>query len=308
MTQFEVSHAGYLVDGVGYLGHGLDVANEAERARLQASVGEAIAPLTVDHLADCMDARLLLARGTYNDPAQLYHHVAPTVAGGTGLAATNGAVGANLEIVRGATSFDEAYDIVQEVLGEQDIEDAGHRNCGADKLQGPAMQHRLPFTMVSGSLDSVGLLAPGERGAIRQVAGNWRRRLAADPHFLAGWEPGVHEELVTRYFPHNYSEVETAGPNHGHNPRGLLTVLDAEHGYAKNRHLSRGGEQMLALTPAYFGVIANALGKTAEERALIVAALKDHTVQVGGQLFAGREYGANEHPGLAVYHATPRAS
>ncbi|HSX32736.1 MAG TPA: hypothetical protein VLF91_00140 [Candidatus Saccharimonadales bacterium] len=288
---------GHFPHGKGHLGHSDHLHAAHEREAHRRHVARAIGPVVVEDRAHCGDARRYRRVDLLTNPRILARYASPQLFGGTGIAATNAALGADLELVRGAQTYTDAHTIVSEVLAEKGIFDAGHDICAAVRLQPRVTKDRLAYQAIGRSLQSLEMTEAGDMGRQKAVAGRLRRLPTS---FYDGWDAATHKNLVVASGGSYANVAATDHPvHHGHTPGSLAIITEEGVGLRKNQlHAeSDGAHQALAVTPWFMDKIADALDEGGGTRGQLIAAHWAHVMNLGNLLFAGP---SENHDGLPL--------
>jgi hypothetical protein len=281
------------------IGPGYQIQDEAQAQHITRAAGDATRPLTVPKAAFCIDERGIIRLGEITDPAQLREVVANQLPGGTYIAATKAAVNANAALIRGAKTFNEAYDVVAGTLNRAGYEDAGHAGCGAGNKLVNSVREQVDPQTAYGTLLAVGAASEGDQAALEAMAANKQARVANG--FYNSWDPTQHQALVARTAPQNYSYLqEEHDATHGHHASGIYLPTEPGVGFAKNAFIEdTEGSQLFAYTHHFAVELAQHLGGSEEERGLIALGFGYDLLDVSNQLIAAPDP-ATEYPGLAV--------
>lgn len=239
---------------------------------------------------DCMDERetIALADGT-TDPAALRERRTFQLAGGTVLAFTKAAVAADAAYLRDATDIRDAYEKTYDVLWGLGIPDAAHDGCGASKFVQKSVTELIDEALELETFRKMGADEQQVRMPLERLHVNKQRR--AGSGFYDSWTPEWHANFVTDRHPENYSTLRTADDAvHGHYASSLLVVSGSRY-FAKNAFIAETGQQAFALTLDKADEVADMLGTSSEERAMIKLGLRDDSFNVANHIVA---------PGLEV--------
>jgi hypothetical protein len=281
-----IAQAGSLSFGVGRVGADRHLESD-DKQRYAAELADCTlpAPTETPLWADCMDERptVRLHDGT-NDFAVLAARWAFQLPGGTVLAATKAAVAADAAYLRAATTMQEAYEVTYRLLIQLGFADAGHAGCGASKLVRQSAANRLPDVMIIDTLAALGADAEQVRSQIERLDRNVQLRLQAG--FYDGWSSEWHVGFLQSHDPQRFAYLQEADDAvRGHYASGLYIVPKGSV-FAKDQFVRQSGRQAFALTFDFADQIANVLGGSDAEKALIALAFRDDALNVANQIVA----------------------
>jgi len=262
-----------------------------ERNRLETSeaeqyfankLAEHTVPLTKTNTAFCGDDRPRVKHGDGTaDPMFLQNLVVPKLLGGIGIASTKACVAADSPIVRGATSFEEAYERVQRVLAGMGEEDAGHAGCGASMAVESSVANQIPRDSL---IQSIALFVPDAPELTDLIDLNTHtKQRQLDNGLYAGWDVDWHVHQLQNRYPANLSFVAVDDSDletKGHHGSGIYVVDEENMGFAKNAFTQDTGQEAFSVTQSKMVSLANRLGGSEEERVRLLLAFIDDTLHV----------------------------
>ena len=286
----------------GKIGVGHELTTPAEQAEFAHALAENTHPLTITNAADCIDERrtLRLASMNHDDPELLEARVISQLPGGTYLASTKAAVAAGAEVVRGAHSFEDAYNKIEAVLDGMGYEDAGHRACGASAMVEQSVSRGFDVPTMFETIQVLNPLRAEDQQLLEENEQRKQRLLVEG--FYGEWTASAHEARLQERVPHNFSLLQddpSDQETHGHHASGVYFPPEGQ-GLAKNALIAQTGREAFAYSAAFAARLARDLAGTAEERQRLYLAFLDDALQVSGQLVAGADP-AHAYPGLAVF-------
>jgi hypothetical protein len=286
--EFEVSKSATFVAGLpfgeGKIGISPALKGQEEYDAFAQALGDCTVPLTVTNTADCVDGRRTIALGNgINDDAILEQRVAPQLPGGLVLAVTKAAVGADIAILRDAKGFKDAYLKMYDVLTALGYEDGGHKGCGASGGVESSVTKHIDDDPL---FQTVSLLTPVDDSTANLVRlGLYTKQKRLAEGFYGDWSSEWHEGFLMDKVPHNFSILEADHTEtHGHRELATYTVTSDGFGFAKNRFISRTGQQAFGETIATADKLTSdiiaQIGGSAEERARLRLEFAVDTPQV----------------------------
>lgn len=229
--------------------------------------------------ADCMDKRRIIGTASgVTDPAELRRRLTPQVAGGLGLAITQGAVAANAAIIKEAKSLQQAYQWVHKELVALGFRDGGHADCKASHYAQDPIANHVPIDLVHTTLTT---MTGGPISMRLLEANNMARARRLEEGFFGGWNPGDHEAFLADVEPDNFLILDTADRV---DASGLYLVADG-YGFAKNEFIEETGERAYAMTPSIIFEAAHKLGGTDEERSRIAVGSLVNAIDIAQYVF-----------------------